>query len=142
MISTRVEKAEVIAKLIPIIDELVTWDKEHREDRNPGRFNLANRIRFTIFENTRFAARLFRLCEFRGDSFITIDLESVDAYRSLTLERVRADFAAYDKARAEFAEPLPVPVKPVVTYDDNQRAHDAVLCSLIIVTVSLIAAFA
>ncbi|AFH19738.1 hypothetical protein F406_gp077 [Agrobacterium phage 7-7-1] len=141
MISTRVEKAEVIAKLIPIIDELVTWEKEHREDRNPGRFNLANRIRFTIFENTRFAARLFRLCEFRGDSFITIDLESVDAYRSLTLERVRAEFAAYDNARAEFVE-RPVPVKPAVTYDDNQRAHDAVLCSLIIVTISLIAAFA
>lgn len=141
MISTRVEKAEVIAKLIPIIDELVKWEKEHREDRNPGRLNLASHIRFTIFEDTRFAARLFRLCEFRGDSFITIDLESVDAYRSLTLEKVRAEFAAYDRARAEFAA-RPIPVKPAVTYDDNQRAHDAVLCSLIIVTVSLIAVFA
>lgn len=141
MISTRVEKAEVIAKLIPIIDELVTWEKEHREDRNPGRFNLANRIRFTIFENTRFAARLFRLCEFRGDSFITIDLESVDAYRSLTLERVRAEFAAYDNARAEFVE-RPVPVKPAISSEDYRHADNAVFWSLIIVTVSLICIFA
>lgn len=143
MISTRVEKSEVIAKIIPIIDELAAWEKEHREDKNPGRWNAAGRIRYKIFDRAAFATRLYRLCEFKGDSFITIDLESVSTYRGLTLENVRSEFAAYDQARTEFAaRSVPIPAKPAVTYDDNQRAHDAVLWSLLIVTVSLIGIFA
>lgn len=141
MISTRVEKAEVIAKLIPIIGELAEWEEKHRDDKNPGRWNEAKFVKFKIFDKTVFVTQLFRLCEFRGDSFITIDLESVASYTSLTLESIRADFAAYDKARAELAA-RPVPVKPAVSSEDYRHADNAVVWSLIIVTVSLIAVFA
>lgn len=138
MISTRVEKSEVIAKLIPVIDELSEWFRAHGDDIN-GQYSQARFIKMRLVKFTDFATRLYRLCEFRGDPFVTIDIDSVEKYRGLTLENIRKDIEEYARLRAKITPPQ---VKPAVTYDDNQRAHDAVLWSLLIVTVLLIGIFA
>lgn len=137
MISTRVSKAEVIGKLIPVIDELAKWYAEHAGDVN-NKYSAAAWQKRQIEDKTRTATRLYRLCTFKGDPFISIDLDHVEAYEALTVENIRAEFKEYSRLReVRVVEP----VKPAVTYDDGQRAHDAVLLSLFIVTVSLIGIF-
>ena len=137
MISTRVPKVEAIGKLIPVIDELSKWYEEHGRDVN-GQYSQARFQKRRIENKARTATRIYRLCMFRGDSFITIDIDHVEAYEALTVENIRADLEEYARLRAVRVIEA---AKPVVTYGDEQRAHDAVLWSLLIITVSLIGIF-
>lgn len=137
MISTRVEKVEVLTKLIPVLDELTKWIVEHEKDVN-AHCSEARFIRLRLLKRADFATRIYRLCEFRGDTFITIDIDSIEQYTLLTVKNIREDVERYGKLRAKITPP---PVKPAVTSDDYTEAGCAIWCSLIIVTVSLIAIF-
>lgn len=138
MISTRVEKAEVLAKIIPIIDELEAWFRAHGDDVN-GQYSQARYIKMRLVKVTDFATRLYRLCEFRGDSFVTIDIDSVGKYTTLSLENIRKDIEEYARLRAKITPP---PVKPAVTIDDHMHANCAVWVSIIFVPIWLIYFFA
>jgi len=141
MISTRVYKSEAIAQLIPVIDTLSLWYKEHADDTN-SRFSAAGFQKRRIINKTRTATQIYRLCTLKGDPFISIDTEHVEAFESLTVENIRAEIKEYARLREIQIITTERAIKPAVTYDENQRAHDAVLWSLVIVTVSLIAIFA
>lgn len=141
MISTRVYKSEAIAQLIPVIDTLSLWYKEHADDVN-GRFSAAGFQKRRIENKARTATQIYRLCMFKGDPFISIDTEHVESFESLTVENIRSEIKEYARLREIQIVTSERAIKPEVTYDDNQRAHDAVLLSLFVVTVSLIAIFA
>jgi hypothetical protein len=141
MISTRVYKSEVIAQLIPVIDMLSLWYKEHADDVN-SQYSRARFQKRRIENKIRTATQIYRLCTLKGDPFISIDTEHVEAFESLMLENIRAEIKEYARLREIQIITTERAIKPAVTCDENQRAHDAVLWSLLIVTVSLIGIFA
>lgn len=141
MISTRVYKSDAIAQLIPVIDTLSLWYKEHADDVN-SRFSAAGFQKRRIEDKAHTATRIYRLCMFKGDPFISIDLDHVESFESLTVTNIRSEIKEYARLRELQIITTERARKPVVTSDDYAEAGSAVWCSLVIVTVSLIAIFA
>lgn len=141
MIFTRVYKSEVIARLIPVIDELSKWYSEHADDLN-SKYSKAAWQKNRIENKARVATKIYRLCMFKGDPCISIDIDHVEDFESLTVENIRDEIKEYARLCEIQIVTTERAVKPEVTCDDDQRAHDAVILTLFIVTVSLIAVFA